>query len=1296
MKRLKTTIHLLLCIVLMSTLNTHAQRREKWHGDIYGALNGLNQQHVKATYQDKLGRIWIATSNGLNLFNGQEFKSIKREVGQEKTLSSNVITSFVEISDSRVLLGTHRGGINVLNPLTEEVYAIKSLPFKDKNETKDFQRFNMGFGFYDQTRNIVWLQGFKSIAKIYLDEHGTPEFYSEVNLSELLDGGQVHSLYDIYMDNEDDLWVVSSNGVFRLPRGTDKFKLAYQGKSLKITHLYQSKDGQIWIGTNKGIQLVTDKENFTFEAGSKKKSNTPSARNMLEYDGNLWVIFPLGNVGFFDISKREYIKIYDLSRNVKGIELFDLQKDQGGGIWVSSNRGIAYYHPHSPLFNTVTRSDQLGFSNQNLSYVFPTNNKIMVGHDLGMSIYDPFRRRIHNYTQKNSGLEGGLISEIIKGKNGQYWYATHNKGFGKIRYKSDNNVSFEQASPDFEKSNVLSHTTQKVKDITLDHNGYVWGATQNTGAFCFQPKENLVIPLTLKEGLMTQRTTVVEFDANKNQLWVGTRSQGVSRITLDENSKVVEIKHFKSNSEKKNHLGKEMVTNIFIDSKDRVWIATLGGGVYELINQETGEMKSYLREGVFSEKDIMGMTEDTYGHLWLAGNKAVFRMDIEKESVTSYKPFKNQEFMLIKPRGVIKDKNGIVYFASSHGLAYIDPSTLTVGYNKPEVKFNELFLKGKKVGVGKEIDGGVILKTVLNEVERLELEADQNDLGISFFDTYYQEDELNYQFMIEGYHDDWQSLESQRRIVYSTGLRHGDYKLKVRAKGRNEIWSDVAILDITIYPRWYENPINRAIGLLILILLSYLGVRWRMSALKEQKKELELQVEERTSEILEQKGEILAQNEELRQMNEEVEANRDHLEEKHQELEVSYADFNLVVEIGKLIVNKHQFDEIIKILKVELSQLVNYQELGIAIQEKRKDVIRYVQVEDGEEIDSMLSLTKDKSDSVVQCFSTNKEINQESKEKGFSLYIPLVSRAKSIGVLYLKSNFTKGFNAREIRVIKSMTSYLSSALENILAYRILFEQNKSIKESLRYAHSIQELMTQTSLHIQGFVSDHFIFSKPRDIVSGDFTWSYRKNDDTLFIASVDCTGHGVPGALLSMLGISILNKIVREQQLEEPSKILEALNENIRKSLKQENGHNTDGMDLSICVIQKSANMTYKVRFSGAKSSIYIVRRWQTECEQMKGSRKRIGGLAKKNKGEFETQELTLSIGDYLYLATDGFADQNSPKNEKYGTQRFMKLLGLLSNSTTNEQQVLIENELKHFMESQEQRDDITVIGLEM
>ncbi len=257
------------------------------------------------------------------------------------------------------------------------------------------------------------------------------------------------------------------------------------------------------------------------------------------------------------------------------------------------------------------------------------------------------------------------------------------------------------------------------------------------------------------------------------------------------------------------------------------------------------------------------------------------------------------------------------------------------------------------------------------------------------------------------------------------------------------------------------------------------------------------------------------------------------------------------------------------------------------------------------------------------------------------------------------------------------------------------DKNKKISDSINYAQRIQTSILPDTSFIQRHFPRSFIFYRPKDVVSGDFPWFVEK-DETFYVAAVDCTGHGVPGALLSFIGYFLLNNIVNIDDDFNAAKILDLLHEGVRNTLKQyEEGNNgRDGMDLALCKINKEKRT---IQFSGAHNPLYLLRKG--ELIEFKGSRKGIGGrpLLKKKEKEFENHEIPYEDGDKIFIFSDGLPDQlGGERRRKYQSRRIREALTENEDLTMAHFERHFSSDFSNWMGDEKQVDDVLLIGIEL
>jgi len=311
----------------------------------------------------------------------------------------------------------------------------------------------------------------------------------------------------------------------------------------------------------------------------------------------------------------------------------------------------------------------------------------------------------------------------------------------------------------------------------------------------------------------------------------------------------------------------------------------------------------------------------------------------------------------------------------------------------------------------------------------------------------------------------------------------------------------------------------------------------------------------------------------------------------------------------------------------------------------------------------------------------NKELVFQNKEK--------VKRAAELVIANKELSFQN--DEKEKRADELMIANIKKAEEE--KYKQLIEaKNKDITDSINYAKYLQTAKLPKKEEIYSSLPQCFVLFKPKDILSGDF-YFYYKNNNTVFIVAADCTGHGVPGAYISLIGFEKLSDAF--SQSNDSSEILNLLNRSIKKAFSQSDKSEStkDGMDIAICSMDTQNHI---LKYAGANIPLWLIRNGNTELEEIKGTKRAIGGLTDDNQF-FESHEFKLQKGDTFYISSDGYSDQFSEKNgSRITKKKFKELLLEIQDKSMQEQEKQLDNFVDQWKGGMQQIDDILVIGVRL
>lgn len=482
-------------------------------------------------------------------------------------------------------------------------------------------------------------------------------------------------------------------------------------------------------------------------------------------------------------------------------------------------------------------------------------------------------------------------------------------------------------------------------------------------------------------------------------------------------------------------------------------------------------------------------------------------------------------------------------------------------------------------------------------------------------------------------------------------------------------------------------------------------------------KEMEGKVNQRTEEILKQKEEI----------------------------ENTYLNFKLLSEIGQQITCCLTVERVIETAYHNINQLMDASSFWIGVYNEKNQRLEYpMGIERGEVYGSPYYNLSDKKWLPVNSFLSQREIFVNDYIAEYNNYIPDASpplpvagdrpvssiwyplkskENKPLGILTIQSFSKNAYTQYHLNIVRNLAVFTSIALENAILYEEvekkvqertvevvrqkealenqtiqLEEKNKEVTDSITYARRIQRALLTGEKYIQKYIHEFFILYQPKDIVSGDFYWAVN-HKEKFYMVTADCTGHGVPGAFMSMLGVNFLNEIIIERNILEPDMILNKLREEIIRALNQEGSGPAgidssndikDGMD---CVIAVYDFHKMELQYAAANNEFYIIR--DRKLLIFNPDKMPVGKFHEDELPPFSLQKIPIKKGDLVYTFTDGFADQFGGKSgKKFKYRQFQDLLLSNSHKPISGQKMFLEETMNKWKEGYKQVDDILVIGV--
>ena len=455
-------------------------------------------------------------------------------------------------------------------------------------------------------------------------------------------------------------------------------------------------------------------------------------------------------------------------------------------------------------------------------------------------------------------------------------------------------------------------------------------------------------------------------------------------------------------------------------------------------------------------------------------------------------------------------------------------------------------------------------------------------------------------------------------------------------------------------------------------------------------------IQERTIKVLEQKEEIKAQKEKL---------------------EHSLNNVQLLSEIGKKLTSSLHIEDIAGRMYEQVMHIMDAQVFGIGVFDpESKQLVFKGSIENGKKLAPYSYHTEEDNSFSVWSYNNQKEIHINDLETDLPkynlsiekhlqtqegvpqsiLYIPLLSKSKIVGVMGVQSMQQHAYTDDHLYILRNLAIYAVIALENAHNYQQIEHQRNEVQKSsdkitasINYAKRIQDAFLPDITAIQRTLPESFVLFKPRDIVSGDFYW-FTEKKNKIFISALDCTGHGVPGAFMSMIGNELLNEAVNRIKLTKPNEILSHLHTGVRIGLRQYETESRDGMDMTLCCIDLEQRT---LEFAGANNPLVYMQ--DGELMVIKGNKYSIGGEQREVKREYTNHTIDISKPTTFYLFSDGYQDQFGGKEgKKFMSKKFRQLLHMIHERPMPEQKALLDKTIQKWQGDIKQIDDILVMGV--
>lgn len=781
--------------------------------------DGLSQSNVTCITQDKSGFMWFGTFNGLNRFDGYQFKTYHYAEGRDKSLAHNFISDIAVDHEGYIWIGTS-DGLNRIDPRTDKIETFNS----DISDLSDDQIETL---LIDRL-NRIWIGTRNGGLILYDPANGF------MTMNEDLQSETISLLFE---DDDHNIWVVHDNGAIDILDGTTfSVSVLFTEKGLspyRISAIVQSSDHSFWIATQgDGLyHMSMDKAKLSLLSHYSSNSRTHYLTSNIvisllqDREGFLWIGSEDNGIDVLNINTNEMAHYehnpydrYGLNHN----SIWSIFEDMAGNIWIGTYaHGINLLIDRNTLFRHYQHheGDSLSLSHNMVNGFLETRDKdIWIATDGGgLNRWDRSRDVFFHMNKFNSALKTDVILSLFEDESGQMWVGTWAEGL----YKYDKNtglfINYNQSTSGLASDRIL--------DIEDDGNGGLWLGTFWRGLTHFNPRTGDVrIYNTENSGLSDNNVRAVMRD-EKGTLWVGT-DVGLDQLDPDAGTFI----NYSYNANDKNSLSKGFVLSLAQMSDGSIWVGTDGG--LNRFDPENGNFARINRQNGLPDNEIKCILEDNDHTLWLSTNKGICRFDPGTGGIQLFDVSDGLQSNEFNIRSGLKTSDGEILLGGNNGFNIFRPTDISHNRYIPPVVLTDFKLFNKPVQAG---DENSLLRRNINNTEKLTLKYDQDVFSFEYSAlNYISPDDNQYAYKLEGFEDEWNYVGAVRTANY-TNIDPGDYIFRVKASNNDGIWNEAGkFLHIHITPPFWQTWWAYIIETLLILGFVYLIMSFFISRQKMQ------------------------------------------------------------------------------------------------------------------------------------------------------------------------------------------------------------------------------------------------------------------------------------------------------------------------------------------------------------------------------------------------------------------------------------------------------------------------------
>lgn len=815
-KIFKIFIITLLIYINIFNIDCFASIKESYNFRNIGVNDGLSQNTVETIFQDKKGYIWIGTNDGLDRYNGYQFKHYKHDKYDKNTISNNYIVDIIEDDEEYIWVATI-DGLNRINTTTNEINRYYSDPNNGNLSNTNLWEII----FTSENKLIV-----TTIDGVNLYDKETDSFERILSNDEL----SSQFIYSITEDKDKNIWIGTDNGLTKFDKNLNKIK--DYNKEINNSEVYRVKSdnsNNIWACTlGNGLFKIDENNKTTTQYTSNDSRGSIPGDNirdiLVDSKNNLWVCTNNGIAKFNPNTESFYnykSMPYD-GNSLANNETFCFLEDSSGLIWIGTYSGISRFNPNSNF--TYLKTDPLseqGLSSSMVHGIYENNDILWIGtSEAGLNAIDMNSRKVYLLNYENSSLADNSIEDVT--------------GYDHIVYVGTNDGLNIFDDTSLVRNSPLSETyttddglpSNKIRSLFVDDKNYLWIGT-NKGLAIFNPKTKQITNLNYileKAGVPNAFIRSI-FQDSKGEYYIGCfLENGLIRI----NPKTNKITLYKSDENNESSISSNSIRDIKEDKLGNILIATSNG--FNILDKKTNTFTHFTEREGLANNTVYGILIDERNNIWMSTNHGISKFNPQDKTFENFTLADGLQSNEFNGKSSFKNSSGRFFFGGINGFNSFDPLSIKSSDFIPSVSFDSFEIRG--------VESHLLYNNN-------ELSFKDDNIEISYFTNDYRNSKsTKYYYKLEGLSSKWE-LTDNNSILFAN-LKPGKYTFKIKARNYSGVISKEKSISFTIKPPFWKSKTAIAIYLAIILFIIYLNsskVKRLDKLVNNKTRELQLEME---------------------------------------------------------------------------------------------------------------------------------------------------------------------------------------------------------------------------------------------------------------------------------------------------------------------------------------------------------------------------------------------------------------------------------------------------------------------